>query len=73
MAAKLCPFCGNNAHATTVGDAYWLDCGNCSVQIEISKKAYNIRCPNPGSVLDYVHTQMQRTGRPRLDVVHMSR
>jgi transcription elongation factor Elf1 len=73
MAAKRCPFCGNSAHAKTVGDAYWLDCANCSVQIEISIKAYNSHCVDLGAVLDYVHAQMERTARPRLDLVHMRR
>jgi hypothetical protein len=68
VAAKRCPFCGNNAHAKTVGDAYELDCGFCEIGIEISKAAYASPCANVEGLLAYVRERMARgVSRPRID------
>ena len=68
-----CPFCGNYAYAASVGDAYRLDCRNCEIQIEITKRAYAARCPNPVAVLDYIKEKMKGSTRPRVDIADMKR
>jgi len=48
-----------------------LDCSFCEVQIEISKKAYVMRCEDPESVLESVRTKLAWSKRPRIDIIHM--
>ena len=68
MATKPCPFCGNQAISTTVGDAYNLDCGFCEIRIEISKAAYATPCANAEALLGDVQERMARGAvRPRTD------
>ena len=54
-----CPFCGNYAYSVSVGASYRLDCRYCEIQIEITKRAYAARCPNPVAVLDYIKEKMK--------------
>jgi len=68
-----CPFCGNYAYAASVGDAYRLDCRYCEIQVEITKRAYAARCPNPVAVLDYIREKMKVSTRPRVDIADMKR
>lgn len=68
-----CPFCGNYAYAAPVGDAYRLDCRYCEIQIEITKRAYAARCPNPVAVLEYIREKMKGSTRPRVDLADMKR
>ena len=68
-----CPFCGNYAYAAPVGDAYRLDCRYCEIQVEITKRAYAARCPNPVAVLDYIREKMKVNTRPRVDLADMKR
>jgi hypothetical protein len=68
-----CPFCGNYAYAAPVGDAYRLDCRYCEIQVEITKRAYAARCPNPVAVLDYIREKMKGSSRPRVDIADMKR
>jgi hypothetical protein len=68
-----CPFCGNYAYTVSVGDAYQMDCRYCDIQVEITKRAYAARCPNPVAVLDYIREKMKRSTRPRVDLADMKR
>jgi hypothetical protein len=68
-----CPFCGNYAYAVSVGDAYQLDCRYCEVQVEITKRAYAARCPDPVGVLDYIRERLKLSTRPRVDIKDMKR
>jgi hypothetical protein len=68
-----CPFCGNYAYAAPVGDAYRLDCRYCEIQVEITKRAYSSRCPNPVAVLDFIREKMKVSTRPRVDLADMKR
>ena len=68
-----CPFCGNYAYAASVGDAYRMDCRYCEIQVEITKRAYAARCPNPVAVLDYIREKMKGSTRPRVDIADMKR
>ena len=68
-----CPFCGNYAYAASVGDAYRMDCRYCEIQVEITKRAYAARCPNPVAVLDYIREKMKASTRPRVDLADMKR
>jgi len=68
-----CPFCGNYAYAQSVGDAYQLDCRYCEIQIEITKRAYAARCPDPVAVLDYIRERLKVSTRPRVDIKDMKR
>jgi hypothetical protein len=71
MAVNRCPFCGNYAHSKSVGDAYHLDCSYCEVQIEISKKAYAVRCEDPEATLASVYAKLAWSKRPRIDLADM--
>jgi len=68
-----CPFCGNYAYAQSVGDAYQLDCRYCEIQVEITKRAYAARCPDPVAVLDYIRERLKVSNRPRVDLKDMKR
>jgi hypothetical protein len=68
-----CPFCGNYAYTASVGDAYQLDCRYCEIQVEITKKAYAARCPQPVAVLDYIREKMKSSTRPRVELADMKR
>ena len=68
-----CPFCTNYAYAASVGDAYQLDCRYCEIQIEITKRAYSARCPDPVGVLDYIRERLKVSTRPRVDIADMKR
>jgi hypothetical protein len=68
-----CPFCGNYAYAASIGDAYQMDCRYCDIQVEITKRAYAARCPNPVAVLDYIREKMKGSTRPRVDLPDMKR
>lgn len=68
-----CPFCGNYAYIVSVGDAYQMDCRYCEIQVEITKRAYVARCPNPVAVLDYIREKMKKSTRPRVDMADMKR
>ena len=68
-----CPFCTNYAYAVSVGDAYQLDCRYCEIQIEITKRAYSARCPDPVGVLDYIRERLKMSTRPRVDLADMKR
>ena len=68
-----CPFCGNYAYAQSVGDAYQLDCRYCEIQVEITKRAYAARCPDPVGVLEYIRERLKVSNRPRVDLKDMKR
>ena len=68
-----CPFCGNYAYAVSVGDAYQLDCRYCEIQVEITKRAYAARCPDPVGVLEYIRERLKVSNRPRVDLKDMKR
>ncbi|MGH9647184.1 MAG: hypothetical protein ACRD4E_10240 [Bryobacteraceae bacterium] len=68
-----CPFCGNYAYASSVGDAYQMDCRYCEIQVEITKRAYAARCPDPVAVLDYIRERLKTSTRPRVDLKDMKR
>jgi hypothetical protein len=68
-----CPFCGNYAYAVSVGDAYQMDCRYCEIQVEITKRAYAARCPDPVAVLDYIRERLKASNRPRVDLKDMKR
>jgi hypothetical protein len=68
-----CPFCGNYAYASSVGDAYQMDCRYCDIQVEITKRAYAAKCPDPVGVLEYIQAKMKSSTRPRVDLVDMKR
>jgi hypothetical protein len=68
-----CPFCGNYAYAQSVGDAYQMDCRYCEIQVEITKRAYAARCPDPVAVLDYIRERLKVSNRPRVDLKDMKR
>ena len=71
--ANRCPFCGNYAYTQSVGDAYQMDCRYCDIQVEITKRAYAARCPDPVAVLDYIGEKMKGSTRPRVDIADMKR
>ena len=71
--ANHCPFCGNYAYSVSVGASYRLDCRYCDIQIEITKRAYLARCPNPVAVLDYIREKMKSSTRPWIDLADMKR
>jgi hypothetical protein len=50
-----------------------LDCRYCEIQIEITKRAYAARCPNPVAVLDYIKEKMKASVRPWVDIADMKR
>lgn len=66
-----CPFCGNYAYTQSVGDAYQMDCRYCEIQVEITKRAYAARCPDPLAVLDYIRERLKVSSRPRVDLKDM--
>ena len=68
-----CPFCSNYAYALSVGDAYQMDCRYCEIQVEITKRAYAARCPDPVGVLDYIREKLKGSTRPRVDLADMKR
>ena len=68
-----CPFCGNYAYAQSVGDAYQMDCRYCEIQVEITKRAYAARCPDPVAVLDFIRERLKLSSRPRVDLKDMKR
>jgi hypothetical protein len=68
-----CPFCTNYAYTVSVGDAYQLDCRYCEIQIEITKRAYSARCPDPVGVLEYIREKLEGSTRPRVDLADMKR
>jgi len=68
-----CPFCNNYAYALSVGDAYQMDCRYCEIQVEITKRAYAARCPDPVGVLDYIREKLKGSTRPRVDLADMKR
>ena len=57
----------------SVGDAYQLDCRYCEIQVEITKRAYAARCPDPVAVLDYIQERLKVSTRPRVDLADMKR
>jgi hypothetical protein len=57
----------------SVGDAYQMDCRYCDIQVEITKRAYAARCPDPVGVLDYISERMKASTRPRVDIADMKR
>ena len=71
--ANRCPFCGNYAYTVSVGDAYQMDCRYCDIQVEITKRAYAAKCPDPVGVLDYISEKMKGSTRPRVDIADMKR
>lgn len=68
-----CPFCTNYAYAVSVGDAYQMDCRYCDIQVEITKRAYTARCPDPVGVLEFIREKMKTSTRPRVDLADMKR
>ena len=68
-----CPFCRNYAYTVSVGDAYQMDCRYCEIQVEITKRAYSARCPDPVAVLDYIRERLKLSNRPRVDLADMKR
>jgi hypothetical protein len=50
-----------------------MDCRYCEIQVEITKRAYAARCPNPVAVLDYIRERMKGSTRPRVDLADMRR
>jgi hypothetical protein len=50
-----------------------MDCRYCEIQVEITKRAYAARCPNPVAVLDYIREKMKSSIRPRVDLADMKR
>ena len=70
---NLCPFCRNYAYTVSVGDAYQMDCRYCEIQVEITKRAYGARCPDPVAVLDYIREKLKLSNRPRVDLADMKR
>jgi hypothetical protein len=50
-----------------------MDCRYCEIQVEITKRAYAARCPNPVAVLDYIREKMKGSTRPRVDIADMKR
>jgi hypothetical protein len=50
-----------------------MDCRYCEIQVEITKRAYAARCPNPVAVLDYIREKMKGSIRPRVDIADMKR
>jgi hypothetical protein len=50
-----------------------MDCRYCEIQVEITKRAYAARCPNPVAVLDYIRDKMKASTRPRVDLADMKR
>ena len=71
--ANRCPFCGNYAYTVSVGDAYQMDCRYCDIQVEITKRAYAAKCPDPVGVLEYISEKMKGSTRPRVDIADMKR
>src|SRR6185369_3320959 len=52
---------------------YQLDCRYCEIQIEITKRAYSARCPDPVGVLDFIREKLKISTRPRVDLADMKR
>ena len=50
-----------------------MDCRYCEIQVEITKRAYAARCPDPVAVLDYIREKMNVSTRPRVDLADMKR
>ena len=50
-----------------------MDCRYCEIQVEITKRAYAARCPNPVAVLEYIREKMKGSTRPRVDIADMKR
>ncbi len=50
-----------------------MDCRYCDIQVEITKRAYAARCPNPVAVLEYIREKMKTSTRPRVDISDMKR
>ena len=50
-----------------------MDCRYCEVQVEITKRAYAARCPDPVAVLDYIRERLKSSTRPRVDLADMKR
>jgi hypothetical protein len=50
-----------------------MDCRYCEIQVEITKRAYAARCPNPVAVLDYIREKMKGSTRPRIELADMKR
>jgi len=50
-----------------------MDCRYCEIQVEITKRAYAARCPNPVAVLEYIRERMKMSSRPRVDISDMKR
>jgi len=50
-----------------------MDCRYCEIEVEITKRAYAARCPNPVAVLDYIREKMKTSTRPRVDLADMKR
>ena len=50
-----------------------MDCRYCDIQVEITKRAYAARCPDPVGVLEYIREKMKMSTRPRVDLADMKR
>jgi hypothetical protein len=50
-----------------------MDCRYCEIQVEITKRAYSARCPDPIAVLDYIREKLKVSNRPRVDLADMKR
>src|SRR4029077_20043533 len=50
-----------------------MDCRYCEIQVEITKRAYAARCPDPVAVLDYIRERLKVSTRPRVDIKDMKR
>ena len=50
-----------------------MDCRYCEIQVEITKRAYAARCPDPVAVLDYIRERLRVSTRPRVDIKDMKR
>ena len=50
-----------------------MDCRYCEIQVEITKRAYVARCPDPVAVLDHIRIKMKGSTRPRVDLSDMKR
>jgi len=50
-----------------------MDCRYCDIQVEITKRAYAARCPDPVGVLEYIREKMKTSTRPRVDLADMKR
>lgn len=50
-----------------------MDCRYCDIQVEITKRAYTARCPDPVGVLEFIREKMKTSTRPRVDLADMKR